>query len=227
MSDRPEDHRHDEHAHVGHGPTGDAADARGVPPPPTPPVAGIVPPMQPSAVVAQAVPSAWPTVLGVLAIILGCLWILSGVWAIVAPLVLQGALGGAVDQQITWYSFGSAWCVALLSVAIVSLAAAVLLLIGGINLTRRKPGAARFLFIWSIAMIVLACVSAGMQYTLQPEYAKLFAAQAQGDPATLAMMERGMVIGLFCGSLVSISGPVFVLWWFHRRAIGEEVATWT
>lgn len=226
MGDRPEDHRHDEPAHAGDGVTGDPADASGVPTPPAPPVAGVVPPMQPSAVVGEAVPSAWPTVLGVLAIILGSLWILGGVWAIVAPIVLRGAFGDFMDQQITWYSIGGAWRLGLLSVAVLSLATAVLLLIGGIKLARRKPGAATLLAVWSIAMIVLTCANTGMQYALQDEYLKQIAAQTQGVPGGRTVIKTSMTIGLSCGALIGFSGPVFVLWWFRRRVIREEVATW-
>ena len=44
------------------------------------------PPMQPTDVVTGSMTTAWPTVLGILAIVFGGFGVLGGVWGVVAPL---------------------------------------------------------------------------------------------------------------------------------------------
>jgi|GEM_PF-709701 len=227
MNDHPNGHGYDDRPLPEAGTAGQApGDPEAATPPPTP-AACAVPPMQPSALAPQVVQAAWPTVLGVLSIVLGALWLLSGVWAIVAPIVLENAFGGMADQQMTWYSSSGAWRVGLLSVAVLSAATSVLLLIGGINLVRRKGSAVTLLIVWSVAMIVVTCVNIGMYYALQDVYVKQIASQAQGVPGGNTTMVVSMNIGLFCGLLINLAGPVFVLWWFRRAVIKREVATWT
>ena len=105
--------------------------------------------------------------------------------------------------------------------------AAGLLLFGGILLIKRRHRAASILFIWSILKIVLLFANLGLQLGIQPQAMDQAAAQLQTLPGGRAAMFGGVAIGLACSAIFLLAGPVFVLVWFRRSVIKEEVAaTW-
>ena len=209
------------------GPTDSAPSA---PPPPGLPSAPqsepSAPPMQPTDVVPGSVPTSWPTVLGILAIVFGGFGILGGVWGFVYPLVagrfaemfppVQAQLMQQLDE---W----SGWTTAM---SIISLMVASLLLFGGMSLVKRRHRAAPILFIWSILKTVLVFGGVGLQLSMQTQIMDQATAQLQTVPGGKAIMVGSVAIGLACGLIFQLAGPVFLLVWFRRRAIKEEVATW-
>lgn len=182
--------------------------------------------MQPTDVVTESMTSAWPTVLGILAIIFGGFGVLGGVWGIVYPFFAGGVaemfppMQAQMMQQIDEWS---GWSMAL---ALISFLFAGLLLYGGISLVRRRQRAASILFIWSILKIVLILVSVGFQLSLQTQVMDQATAQLPPVPGGRAIMVGSVAVGVACGAIFWLAGPVFLLVWFRRRVIKEEVATW-
>lgn len=115
--------------------------------------------------------------------------------------------------------------------AAILLALGVLLLIAGINMVRRRRAAAKVSRIWAIARIVWAIPAAVATHYITVESLKIMeqAAADSGQPMPAGMMGFMQMLGpisavfnlvLWCAL------PVFVLIWFSRQKIKDEVATW-
>ncbi|MCH9035365.1 MAG: hypothetical protein IID42_12830, partial [Planctomycetes bacterium] len=91
---------------------------------------------------------------------------------------------------------------------------------------KRRHRAASILFIWSILKTVLVFGGVGLQLSMQTQIMDQATAQLQTVPGGKAIMVGSVAIGLACGLIFQLAGPVFLLVWFRRRAIKEEVATW-
>lgn len=198
---------------------------------PTPQAA---PPTVQGAVVSARPPEAWPGVIGVMSIVFGVLGILqNGCGAVM--MLFVGSMESFVPQGQT-----SGMDVALESslpypgLLAVQYAAefglAILLLVGGIMLLSRRPGAAR-------ALITFAWLDLGVNtYTAVLQFYSMRAQmQAMQENPSLSQAPMGMfatitdaassVILVIGWSLVAI-WPIFLLVWFHRRKIRDTVGSW-
>lgn len=184
------------------------------------------PPMQPGEVAPGAMTSAWPTVVGILAIILGGFGVLGGVWGVVYPIVV-GSLADAMPQMQAQMELQlGEWSGRLQAVSFVMSLVAGLLLYGGILLAKRRSRAASILFSWSIIKIVLSFAYLGLQVTMQAQVVDQTAAQLQTVPGGRTMMVGAVAFGLVFSGIFMLTGPVFLLIWFRRGVIKQEVATW-
>ena len=112
------------------------------------------------------------------------------------------------------------------AIATISFLLAGLLLFGGISLVKKRHRAAPILFIWSILKTVLVFASIGLQLSMQTQVMDQAAAQLQTVPGGRAIMGVSIVVGLAGGLIFALAGPIFLLVWFRRGVIKEEVATW-
>ncbi len=186
-----------------------------------------VPPTQPGPIVAREVPSNWPSVLGVIAIVFGALGTLGGIWGALSPLFIdwmadrmpanQAAAMEAAGEQMTW--------TVVLSLAFTALA--IGLLIAGIGLLRRRRWAIGASQIWAILKILVVIASTALQYQMAEVQTELVTQQGgtAGIPAQFAgtLTTAAMVVGLLWGCAL----PVFMLIWFARGKIKSETAGWS
>lgn len=184
------------------------------------------PPMQPGEVVPGSVASAWPTVLGILAIVFGGFGVLGGAWGVVLPFVADRLADIAPQMQPHVTLQREAWTGWRMVISISSILAASLLLFGGISLVRRRHRAASLLFIWSVVKVVLILAGVGLQFAIQPQAIDQAAAQLPNLPGGRGLLYGGVAVGIACGLIFQLAGPVFLLVWFRRGVIKEEVATW-
>ena len=124
-----------------------------------------------------------------------------------------------VQQLDEW----SGWRTAM---SLILALAAGLLLLGGMSLVRRGHRAASILFIWSILKILLLFANVSLQLALQSQVMDQAATELQPVPGGRAILFGSMAVGLSCGLIFALAGPIFLLVWFRRRVIKEEVATW-
>ncbi|MCH7995773.1 MAG: hypothetical protein IIB57_15200 [Planctomycetes bacterium] len=184
------------------------------------------PPMQPTDVVPGSVPTSWPTVLGILAIVFGGFGILGGVWGVVYPFV-AGRLADMIPQMQAQLALQlEAWSGWSTVISIISFLAAGFLIFGGVSMVKRRRRATSILFIWSILKIVLIFAGVGVQLAVQSQVMDQVTAQLPTVPGGKAIMVGSVAVGLACGLIFQLAGPIFLLVWFRRGAIKEEVATW-
>lgn len=192
--------------------------------------------------------SQWPSVVGIIGIVLASLGLLTNACgAIYAAIVLisgkvlmgpagPGAGGAEIEKLVEASTMRHAPLNA--AVALAGLAASVWLLIGSIMLTKRSPRAAmlRWWSLLAIAFVLVATITQAMQQSeLMSVMAAAAAKEAQaGSNASQAARATSMMNALsgFVVILTVLWGigrlvfPVFVLVWFSRGRIRDEMATW-
>jgi len=182
---------------------------------------GTAPPTRPGAVGLRR--TSWPSVLGVITIVLGAIGILSGLWSAVSPLFADMIAkfvpnGGSGMESVAAY----AWLMVALGIA--TMARGVLEILAGVAVYQRKGGARRLIFAWAWLAIVLSFVGAIATYLMQLEQFRVMTEKGTPIPAGL-----GGIIGVFSAVVAVAWGclfPVFAIIWFSRRAIREEVQGW-
>lgn len=191
--------------------------------PPTAPVA-VAPPTRPGEIRRVGRRSAWPTVFGVISIVLGGGGVLGGIGGIVSTVFL-----GAMTAAMMGASAGTIRVVNVLSSA-VALVVASVLLAGGIGLTMRRRWGARTVLAWAVVKMVVTvpAVAAGawVQHLSFQHSMQQAASQSPGaalPPGVgVAMAAVTVVFGLAWGW----AWPVLCLVWLGRTRCRAEWSTW-
>ncbi len=197
-----------------------------------PPPALMTPPVDPGEI--PHPPSAWPMVIGVIAIIFGSLAILQGCVGAVSSLFMsslsaivpaeQAAVYDAMEDLKPWMIMG----------AVLTLALGILQLVAGIGLVRRRSWSPTACMVWAgikMMFVVGNTILADMAQQAQFEAMQEMMQQDPNMPAgASAMMDSFMqVFGVFAivvGILWGWALPIFLLSWFSRSKIKAEVAGW-
>jgi hypothetical protein len=195
------------------------------------------PPTQPVRVVGTQ-RKAWPTVIGVLCIILGVCGVLAygclgSVQSIMSGVVaasfeemaqadpdMQGqAAQLRVSRDYMWVSLAS---------NLIAGGLGVLLVIAGIGLAGRNPWGARLCVTWSILKIIYAVGAVLLAFWIGRETMRAMQESAEPAPVSLILMLVGRLgmIGAVLQLLWLWLGPVLLLVWFGRPSVRREVADW-
>ncbi len=201
------------------------------PPTFTPPTSA--PPTLPYAPQPLTAPARWPTVLGILALVIGLLGLLSSLWIGLSffwfgpyaglatrmtasgPAVPVTALVNMMQDFRGWYlvnGFSGA-------------AVAVLLIAGGAGLLNRRRAARPALLAWAVLRLILGVWYAFVAYRYQQAF---FGAFASAVPAGAPLPMSQTIAGATgCVTLLWSWVPaIFVLVWFTRPRVTAEIATW-
>ena len=180
----------------------------------------VAPPMQPGIPMMEAPPSKWPTVIGIIAIIWAAFGLLGGVCGLgfmarLMPTNFPGAPGMSMSMS-PMMLFG----------LLISLILRSCLLALGIGLIKRRPWSAQWFRTWAVVEILGSAVGTVIGYfAQQPQFAAM--ANQPGMGKMPPEFFHGMAIfSVGCGLLLAWVLPVFVLVWFSRDKIKQEVATW-
>ena len=180
----------------------------------------VAPPTQPNTTPRPPRTSGWPNVVGTIAIVFGALGTLGGVWAIVAPVFVE-RMTSLVPGQEASMALMKNWPGWLLVNALAVIVTAAILLAGGIGLVKRARWGVIATRIWVFVKIALVATSAGLGYAMQQD--TLRAMPQQGFPMS---GESLTFVGLAFSVLWGWTLPVFMLIWFGRERIRNEVAGW-
>ena len=182
--------------------------------------------------------TAWPIVIGIIALVVGGFGVLAngcgglvGNVAIVFFFDRSEAQGGL--DPVTGAQMGvlRGFVVINAVAAVVGSVLGVLLLIGGIGLTRRRPWSRTVLVVWSITRAVYAvpAVIAGYFMSAAQFEAMEEAAESSGSamPMGLFTLMRGVgLAGAVFALLWAWALPAFLVVWLSRDCIKKEVALW-
>ena len=170
--------------------------------------------------------SGWPTAIAVSGIVVASLGLAGGCCGMLSPLFTDFSLGMAADSgsmsqeqidSIRASQMPIAW---IMPASIIGLALASLLLTGGIGLVRRRAGGITLCKIWawiSIPWTMIGLVVAAYFQLRVPAEAQQMGAGFQ---------YFGLAVGACYGLTIGIGFPVFMLLWFSRAKIKDEVAAW-
>ncbi len=182
-----------------------------------------IPPTMPGPLPAPGVRTTWPTVIGVIAIILGVFGTLGNVWGIVAasfmPQMMSSAPPDVVDQMKQMQGM-------TVKISMLSLPIPILLLAAGIGLVNRRRWGVSLAKGWAVLKMLLVVVSMGLTWHMQDA---MFtnATATSGMPANAAGVFG--IIKVFSVIFTLAWGwafPVFLLIWMARARIKAEVASW-
>ena len=176
--------------------------------------------------------SSWPTVVGIVGIVFGALGVLGGLIGAVSSLltdsimrsVAPGIAAGQPDVQ-AMLDVATRWKGLTLALAVVGLAVAAILLVGGIQLVRRRQNSIKNLRIWAAAKMLLVVANAILGVLIQQATFKVMQQTLRASvPAGFGSMIAvfSVVFGLVWGWAL----PVFLLIWFARQKIKDEVTSW-
>jgi hypothetical protein len=188
----------------------------------------MTPPTQPAVPYTFARPSTWPVVIGIIAIVLGTLGILGGCWASIAYPVMEVILRAAPKEAAAGLEFAREWRTWTLTLGVGSGILAVLLLIAGIGLCRRRRWAISMTWWWAILKMLFVLMSMAMAVTMQQAQFTAIGGQG-GGPAALPP-GFNMLMGAVTAGFSLIWGwalPVFMIVWLSRGTIKREIAAWT
>ena len=195
------------------------------PTPMTPPTdAGAIPPK----------PSSWPMVIGVIAIIFGSLATLQGCMGLGWPLVAGLFTSVMPEDQAEMMNTTEPLMPLMIISAGLTMVIAIVLLIGGIGLTKRSPGSPKTCRIWAGSKMLLVVYASIVGYLVQQAQMEAMQRMLEDDPNTAGAMP-GII-----GTIMAIVGPLFlvfaIIWgwalpifmliWFSRRKIKAEIAQW-
>lgn len=199
--------------------------------PPTPPPA-VTPPTEVSEVAGR--PSNWPTALGVVGIIFGILGILiygcGGIAGNVAMPLLAPQMEGMPVQAAQFEVMRRFMVLNLLS-GLVATILAIWLLVTAIGILRRRPWSRASGLGWAVVKMVHAVPAAVLGYIVNRATVRAMeqAAADSGDPMPggfFAIMETLGSIGMGCTLMWTWALPVFMIVWFLRAPVREEVDRW-
>jgi len=198
------------------------------------PTAETAPPVQPSVPFGQPVPSSWPRPIGIVSLVFGVLGMLGGLFAVIGAVVgpkiasafaEMGHVGMVTDQMrdhLVW----------AISSAGVGFGLAVMLCVAGIGIIRRRHRGVRWAKVWAWFKMVSAVGNAVFGYGLQVEALEAMRHQNPGAFSATPVLGRFFgpgfaIFGSFVGVLWGCALPLFLLIWFKRKRIAEDVSTWS
>ena len=188
----------------------------------------VTPPTQPGQLGTRGRRKSWPGVLGTIAIIFGVLGILGGILGIFELRILRAfssALPKNAAMGLDAYDEWSGWIIVL---SVFSLLVAVLLLVAGIGLFRRRGWSVKIVRCWAVLKIVRVLVTAAMIDGSQAQDSFDRGWQAGGGavmPAHIGQIVSVIIIGVTI--LWGWALPVFMLIWLSRRTVREEYREWS
>lgn len=184
-----------------------------------------IPPVQQGDFEVPQSPPAWPKVIGVISIVLGSLGILTNLWGAVAPFLMDamfGSLQNNEDLKATM-QVQKDYMVWLVMAALLGLACALLLVIGGAGLcaTRRWGHAALKLYI--PLRVVGVAGTAILTYVVSIATHQAMANSGSAVPMSSAIVVVTVGLGLAWG----LALPLFLWIWFSRPKVKAVVSAWS
>ena len=183
------------------------------------------PPREPGALSMPARPTAWPTALGVIAIVLGAMGILGGCWGSLAPFLMKMLADALPPGQPTGLESCEKWGFWIVLIQVVNACLAALLLAAGIGLVKRRRWSVTAAYTWAALKMVFVLVNVISAYGMQQEQFEAMTQQGLpglGGGIFAAVGVFSIVFGLVWGWAL----PVFLLIWFARATIKAETAEW-
>ncbi len=171
-------------------------------------------------------PSKWPTTIGVISIVFGSAGLLCygcgsantalTPWLITLMPEDQRPPSGGILVVVQLFQMCSAF------------ALSVWLLLAGIGLVRRRPWARKQCFGWSVVKILFTVTSTTISILLTSQSVQHINDQmSQGGQTPLFTMTEGIFIIIVLAAVVwALIWPVFLLAWFSRESVKQEVAAW-
>jgi hypothetical protein len=177
-----------------------------------------------------AVPRAWPTVIGVIGVIYGSLMLVCNCGGVFTLRIFRwlndfAVRSGEPDLVLQIQVRVLERIQALFIVhSVLAMAASAWLLIASIGLIRLRAWARRGLIAWATAELCLILSSLTLQAVLTGMTVRILQRESPDEDAAMVWVESALTMAATV--LFSVVLPVFLLVWFYRARIRQEVAAW-
>lgn len=187
------------------------------------------PPTQPLVIARPAPRSSWPAAIGIISIVFGAFGVLQSLWGVLSPLLWRLLVSLAPQEQgMPFMQMTQKWQTWTVISSLVAMVLAVLLLAVGVGLIKRRAWAISAGRAWAMLKIPWVVVGALFGCMIARES---FDAIEQQDPAAMSAMpgvfsDLMVILSLAFGVVWGCAFPVFLLIWFSRRRVKDEVVHW-
>lgn len=178
----------------------------------------------------EETPSKWPTVIGVIGIILASLGLICGCSGyFTVPIQrwaksMQPANAPSNTLMEVQLQIGQQYQLITMILTTIGLGMSFWLLLASITLVRRRRSARKTIMAWAIASLFMFAVTISYQVLIfQATTAEL---QQRNEGNLVNQMWLGAAIGGCFAILLGIAYQVFMLIWMSRSKIKNEVAQW-
>lgn len=176
---------------------------------------------------ARRVRAEWPVPVGVIAVVVAILGMLSGAWKLAGSLWVAPALrvtpapAGAMDiakmqEEVRPALFTEVGTVAVLGVVLIAC---------GVGLMKRRAWGATLALVWGVVRAVSGVVITVWMMMVQRESFAHIPVTPGGPPPGL-VSGMAMAGGLVAGIAASCALPIVAIVWFLRPRVRAEVASW-
>lgn len=186
----------------------------------------VAPPVRPGQLGRTTSPTTWPITIGIICIVMGGIGVAMYGWGVIAPFLMPdwkwlGRVSGAGTTEAI-----GIWKIPLAIMDGLVCLVTVLLVLGGIELCRRRARGAKGIFVWAVLKLLLTIPLVILTAAMQQDQFKAMGASGQ-MPAMPPAMTVAMVVGTAIFSAIWYALlPTFLVIWFTRPGIKKEVASW-
>jgi hypothetical protein len=172
-------------------------------------------------------PSKWPTVIGAISIVFGSLGLVCYGCMSLNTIATPMLVGMVPEDQRPPTPQGLQLFVQIFQMC-AAFGLSVWLLIAGIGLARRRSWSRAHSIGWSVGKILLTVISTAAAVAFVGDTVDQINGQmSQGGKTPPFTFSVGMFLALFAVSAVwAMLWPAFLLIWFSRGAVKDEVAAW-
>ena len=163
--------------------------------------------------------STWSKVIGIISIVFGGLGLLCQSVSMTINAFTKSVAyrQGAYNARPEWFS------TYLIVSSVVGIVVSVLLLSGGICLLRRRRSGRSLHVTYGILAIATTIITQIISVVFI--YPPMFHSLVGSNVAEIGE-KAGTIGGIIFGAVYSLAYPIFLLVWFSRKRIKQEVATW-
>ena len=169
----------------------------------------------------------WPKTLGIVSIIFGVLGVAKGLISIAGmPLLVNKLAETEAYKEFLNSPLVQTWKTTNYAYAVLAMVLGVLMLACGIGLVRRRTWSVKGLVGWAGLKVIIEAAFMVLNYLM---YVKVSRAIQQGLMETEGVppvFRTWSVNGIVLSMAISCGLAAFVLIWFARREIREEIAGW-
>ncbi len=187
------------------------------------------PPMMPGAVPPPH--TVWPTVLGIIAIIMGSMGALQGVVALIMPLFADqfrkfGSMSGGGAVEFDMFAGVDEYGAWLTLSSVLTMVVGLLLILGGAMLAKRKRIAGSVILTWAAVKIMLVVGSTLLGFLINRAQMESLTLSPNAPPQMMSMMDAMAYVSIVLGLCWGWVLPIFMIAWFVRPTIRGEMSTW-
>lgn len=176
--------------------------------------------------VMPAQPTSWPHVLGIIGVVISILGILNGLWGAVSPWVMEKFAAAMPQTDVHQAEMMSQWKYWIAGSSAFGLLLAIILLVGSVQLLKRRRSSRATIISWSILKIILAAAASVLVYRMYEDQMEAIKKNPDTAQAPTGLLDVLGPIAAGFNFAWYVALPVFMLIWFNRKKIKAETSGW-